>query len=845
MSRTLLWKEWREYAPTMLALALLSAFTLGSIWYWVEPAGVVQAGSSKAAGLLLAAVLLAGVHGIISGALPLAGELEAGTLPFLDVLTARRLVLWRVKLAGITVLVLAHALWLKVCLHWLGQSASASFWWQQDGGSLLILAAIELLGLAWGLFASALCRTVLAASALAAFLLISTVVPAQTLVTQVLPDPSDSTALIGLLLLEVVLATPAVVGSWWFFCRSDWRRATWASGENTASWKSLFWLNWSQARPQFAWLLLGTFCVVALVGWSGAALWPVATAALGLFCGIMAFASDHEEESYRFLGEQRLPAGRMWLVKITFWLGLAMLFGLIPLAFDASMLARAAARSHSETPNGSIAIDLTLFNSFGWFSFLAFWMLYSFSVAQFVAILVRKGGVALFLAAFGAVGLIIFWLPSLIMGGVSSLVLLVAPLWLLLTTRLAFWNWTSGRLWSVRCLAGMIAAALLVVAWTAAFLWHRAQQIPDIGEPFDRQAYIAGLTEAEKRESARLLRQSANELNERIREVTGDNASWPRLLEGNPQNEYLDRVFRGVWLEHLQQAIALPPGLNHDPRPSRLFESSGEPFAPMLQMLSLRAMQLQARQDLRGAVDLLLLKLQLIRHLQHHASFAAFFNLGQHQQETLKLLDGWRLAATSRPELLRHALSRLADSEKQKASLSDSIKASYLSFLNTLDAPVTHRGGPLDALERSMIADVLRQAPWERERFLRLMKLYFAGWIKSAETDWWGLDRPISDNWARLWVSPAGTISLEKMNALLRDARAVAHLAPFFDGLRLHEMATLKQWRTLQLNLAVDLHRNDHQGARPKDVNELTPGYLAEPLIDPETGEAMSWPSKR
>ena len=47
----------------------------------------------------------------------------------------------------------------------------------------------------------------------------------------------------------------------------------------------------------------------------GLILWPVATLLVGVLCGATAFA-DEQQGPFRFLGDQRLPLGRFWLVKV-------------------------------------------------------------------------------------------------------------------------------------------------------------------------------------------------------------------------------------------------------------------------------------------------------------------------------------------------------------------------------------------------------------------------------------------------------------------------------------------------------------------------------------------------
>src|SRR5262249_52863864 len=78
------------------------------------------------------------------------------------------------------------------------------------------------------------------------------------------------------------------------------------------------WLAWRQGRAELA--VVGTAAFVLGVGFTAQAvlLWPVVTLLVGVVYGTGVWAREQADASYRFLTNQRLPPGRVWLAK-TAW----------------------------------------------------------------------------------------------------------------------------------------------------------------------------------------------------------------------------------------------------------------------------------------------------------------------------------------------------------------------------------------------------------------------------------------------------------------------------------------------------------------------------------------------
>ena len=79
---------------------------------------------------------------------------------------------------------------------------------------------------------------------------------------------------------------------------------------------------------------------------------------VGLLCGATAFA-DEQQGSFRFLGDQRLPLGRLWLVKVGVRFGIAVVAALVVLApsFIAALYNIPASRWSN--PKGNTTSSLT------------------------------------------------------------------------------------------------------------------------------------------------------------------------------------------------------------------------------------------------------------------------------------------------------------------------------------------------------------------------------------------------------------------------------------------------------------------------------------------------------
>ena len=214
-----------------------------------------------------------------------------------------------------------------------------------------------------------------------------------------------------------------------------------------------------------------------------------------MLAGVTTFADEQTRGSARYWGEQRLPIGRVWLVKIGLHALLA-LWLLILLAIPLAIQFRSGPgnRGHSVLAavfRSQLFDELERYGWHGW-KFLVVPAVYGFAAGHLCGLLFRKLVVACGVAGIvGGVGATL-WGASLLAGGVNNWQLWLPPLVLLLTGRLLLSAWTSDRLVTrgpLVTLAGGCAATIL----TLAAGWATASSKSRTAGRRRRPAYVAGL----------------------------------------------------------------------------------------------------------------------------------------------------------------------------------------------------------------------------------------------------------------------------------------------------------------------------------------------------------------
>ena len=883
MIRTLAWKEGREQRlvfPAMLILGFVLIVGLANV---LGP-GELRAIYRRLELLGIVATAVAFTYGMVCGAMMLAGEREARTLPFLDYLEGSRLRIWTTKVTVGAILTFGLAL-VKA-----GEAAVLGPDIPHSGHWFIIVPLFALGGFAWGLLGSALCRNVLAAVGVAAAL-IFVVSLFWFMFAAVIGNRHDRLIAITLIGGAVTCTVAALAASALIFCRPDWQRAPTGRGvvQKTRRAKghglrAVLWLTYQQGWTGFLVLVVASLILGTIIPDHALLLWPLATLLLGVGCGRGVFAGEQAGEGQRFLGDQRLPVGRIWITKTICWLvaaGVLALLMFITALVQFSILAFRSGEGREalhlvDRLVGPDWLIRDLLDHIGPWTFLTLGLSYGFAVGEFFGLLTRKTAVAAVLAVLVGFTMAGAWLPSLLAGGVYRWQVLLVPAILLVGVRPVLRAWASGRLHTLRPLAFLTSVGVLALAWMAGNFWFRAVQIPDVGEPFDVRAFAASLPTPEQNEAGQLIRQAAVSLQEYEKEANaefmsaasgkgGAPALQHKLLEFFPGSKasdlllgdilqngwtkdnaslgpWLDRMFRGKWAEEFRKAAGLPLGMIVN---LRLATPESETYAFLCthvgDLFTARAYQLMAEGKQGAALEHLGIVLALSRQMQHKP-LSWTYEGGLHvQTHALLALERWLRGVGAKPVLVRSAWREMNQHAAQPPTLVDCIKAKYFVVDSNRENPAVLVSEKYDgAAPETFLLTVASRAPWEAERETRLLHLMGSNALRLAETPLW--EPSASPN-----VPRAGLLAYRRWGTSFRD------LPPTFqrawnwglgyervEAMRQSEGRILCQLRGTQLIAALALYELE-KGKPAATLDALVPGYLPAVLQDPYSGQPFRY----
>jgi hypothetical protein len=885
MMRALAWKEVREHRMvwlTMLSLALLSVLGL-PITLKTEGMDTLQVPELRI--VIAAAVIIAGVYGLVCGAMMLASEREQGTLPFLDSLTGRRGGVWfRKLLLGI---VFALVLGLIVGAAAMAMGLEGYGWPRRLW--LIALPAVAVQAFLWGMVGSALCRSVMPAIGVGAVLSVLVCFFSAPLVL------APGGRVIGVT-LQVIFAIAAIAFSATAFCRSDLTRyRTTATARplfrflpSGHGWFSLVWLLYRQAFWEVVVLGVLAFVVGLFMAADVMGVWALGTLLLGLLCGTGVFAGEQRGGYARYLGDQRLPVGRIWLAKLVAYAGVAVLLSAVLVMGGLLSLTRhgwmESPDSRSETLTGFMVRVIGLWPA------VVLWLGYGFAFGQFFSMVFRKGVVAVVLAGVTAICMVGLWLPSLLLGGVHGWQVFGLPLVLIVASRLVAWAWMTDGLPTWRPAIVLTICIAIGLIWTGGGIAYRVVEVPDGGPPFDVATHEVSLPTPEKNRAGELIARACRtilQVEKEADEAFGSPSPWPpegmKIPEGTrpgfaaiarfvpdqgmPQSlptfdRWLDKVFESESMHLLTEAAALPLGVVLSPRQMELGRSQAiidlwNGLRELHPLLNARAIQLQARDNDAAALDHVVLMLALSRHLRHHAIFQIWLHGVSLEREALEALE--RLVSSPRvsPALLRRALLELQQHEQQTPSPVECLQAEYLVARARLRQP-------LPAFERQLAGErrtgdgmsghlqllaACYSVPWEHERARRLLDEVFAGRIRGLERGYPAADWLEVASFPYAWGLLRGWIPAEGDDRKLEAARLwpllkaswliVFHEHPIATPLY---PATLSRCRVAaaELQLALVLYQLE-TGKPAERLDLLVPNYLATMPLDPFSGRPFSY----
>ncbi len=642
--------------------------------------------------------------------------------------------------------------------------------------------------------------------------------------------------------------------------------------------RSTLWLVSRQGR----WVFLGA-ALLALVAGTAARLapmfiWPIGSMIVGILCGLGVFCPDQKEGRIFWAG-QRFPAARIWFTKVITWAALLtaalilsgmgnVWWSLRENSVDFSPLGWLDRWQGINSQNSSIAQMSALNNEL----FLLMWPIYGFSIALLVGQLASRAVIATTVAVVTVPAVLALWLPSFLIGGLSIWQVMVIP-GLLLPTSVAIQHaWIAGRLFSLKSITVISGCLTAGACWLAGSLWHRANEVPDVGEPFDLKAFLNELPPPSEtgpelqsairdffRDTAHIEKEFAPHRPTDGVSIGSDDGSrsdssiWIQIDTFN-RNRWLkrsktlapklDKLFQSASFAKIQRLAASPLGLIQDVRKDRSpnYVALNSAVDRLASLMDWRIGQLLESRDYSGALQLLETGLGVARQLENFAPVDSYVN--GVNLETVLLgsgLDQWLQAARSDRVQLLAAQELVRHQESVRPDPAGAIKTQ--SIINRSIEPFASVSrSPLDQTYRRLAV----QIPWEKERQRRVVHASIYGALTA-------LRKPrrerIGSNLSQmdhLWETIAEQSELPPTFGIgselpARDwAAFVLQSCPNYGYLyfNLVDRAVITEERAFKaarLAVALRLYQLDNHKP-PVNLEELVPKYLPEIPVDPKGG---------
>lgn len=871
MTAVVCWKEYRQQRwiwvtivglGTLLIFATAEAIGRGGFWQVFH--------EQEVRSVLWTMVMCLGLaYGVVCGALLLASEKEDDTQTYLDRLSPKRGPVWHAKLRIGVLLTLTQA----TVLSCLGVILGFLSWrWA------VLVPMLSLAALASGLLGGAMYRRVLPA-----------VLTGTGFLAAGLLGPLLFSAGWGFLAIITVLGVAAAHASWKVYSTEDRTRDTALmphSGRVISSRRALDWLMWQQGRWVLIPCLIGCVVVGLVLRLAPLILWPIGTWLIGLICGLAVFAGD-QGGGQNFWGNQRLPLGRIWAGKIVFWGSAAVLVAAVFWGVSVGLLLFVDTYFERYTGERGYWFNQWREQGLGLLTaqldpvtFLTLWLSYGFAFGQFFSLVWRRSITGAILAVAIGGFFVLAWAPSVFAGGLHAWQVLPIALLLLVASRLAMRPWAAGRLYSARPMAWIVVAGIVSSAWLAGNLHYRVAEVPDVPEPFDRNAFLASIPAGEN--ARRLFNEAAHDLAAHLRHVEArlgpraqplaaekhdkksPTASRVDLLEaiqtsGWPKKDaeiaaFLDLALEGRWVKKVEEMLELPPAPLLDLRVMSWWASplpAHQECRMMALLFASRSCQVQARGDHSGALEQLNKTLALSRRLRYHAPGIGVV-IGQAVENiALTRWQGWLNELGPKRKLLRQAIDILEDHRARMPPATDAIKAEAIVFQNSWPFVENHSTQAPRRPEERFLRD-LEQMPWEKERHSRLFAALLQGQLHRLELPYWEVARAQQEGTghAHDWIAryqalppasgPGGELTESQWGRLIRASSQSYAWTMLFSLDPYRQAASQRSVRAALIATALTLY----QAGKSKSamtLTDLTPQFLKEVPIDPVIGKSFQF----
>lgn len=441
MNKQLFWKELRVHG---WVVAFWPVATAGLFLLVAMIARMNNAERDLEFILPALATFLLWSHGILVGSLLGANDTENGTNKYLETLPVSRGMRFAHWIPTSLVMQLPMLVLCVVLVDYMRIDAHPV---RERPPMLLVGSAASLMGLAWGILGGVISKTVLGAfgkgilfQALAAILLwVSGVVLIQWLpFTLGWRHPNSFMGEIQtewflrflVILFFVILTITPTLAAWFLFTRPDrhFKSLNRQGGSFSFAWRMLWFRYQREILVSLSW----QFPLAILVGFllpAGPFCWPLWSLFVGAWWGGLALRQDQRDGVQAWWSAMRPPMGKFLgcIHLVSFLIGMLLLFvtmlpGLVPLV-------------SKNTPHRDIG-EVFLREPMGWpgwfllvpvIPWFFLWYAHGFGVSMWLIMCFRKPIISL-IASFGLAGILsLAWLPSLVTGELSLLVVMVVP----------------------------------------------------------------------------------------------------------------------------------------------------------------------------------------------------------------------------------------------------------------------------------------------------------------------------------------------------------------------------------------------------------------------------------